>query len=615
MRLISRHILRSLAAPFFWGVLALTGLLLLNQLAQLIDNFGGRGLGWDVMAEAIVLALPALLTLTLPMSVLVATLYAYSSLAADLEMVAMYANGLSVWRMVRPAFVAATFVAIVNFLLFDQLVPLSNTRFRTLRSDVFRKAPTLTLRPQQLNELSSSGYVLRAREISNADGQLREVTIWDLRRFDGRRVIHADSGRMAQSPDGTDLLMTLYDGEILDFSTVEPTRVERTAFHVNVVNIKDVQDEFERSDAQLERGDRERSGCELLDGITEGDWALEEAHQRREQLTRRDLRHLMALPPLPPPPVQPRPEFPPHCGQWREVQKVLERVLLPRTADASVATPSVALPSRHLAETDLELPPAARQSEHPTESDTEPPLAARQSEHPTESDIEPPLAAAQQEPVRLLTPQDSAAARRRLDSIRRFKDSTSRLGVTPDSEVVPQQQEPADSIDGVPLYPVQPQPPPFLVNPPGYPGAPGDPGMATTMMDVSGARMQADEALRITREYAVEYHKKFAIPLGSFCFVLMGVALALKFPRSGIGLVIGGSLLIFLAFYVLLIGGESLADKGVVSAEVAMYLPVALFTLAGLAAVASANREMGTARTVGLGEWLRDLFRRRSAPS
>src|SRR5690606_31214493 len=110
MRLISRHILRALAAPFFWGALALTGLLLLNSLPQIIDTFGGRGLGWDVMVEVIVLALPALLTLTLPMSVLVATLYAYSSLAADLEMVAMYANGLSVWRMVRPAFVAAIFV-------------------------------------------------------------------------------------------------------------------------------------------------------------------------------------------------------------------------------------------------------------------------------------------------------------------------------------------------------------------------------------------------------------------------------------------------------------------------------------------------------------------------
>lgn len=573
MRLISRHILRSLAAPFFWGALALTGLLLLNQLAPLIDTFGGRGLGWDVMAEAILLALPALLTLTLPMSVLVATLYAYSTLAADLEMVAMYANGLSVWRMVRPAFVAATFVAIINFLLFDQLVPLSNTRFRTLRADVFRKSPTLTLRPQQLNELSNTGYVMRASEISNIGGQLRGVTIWDLRRFDGRRVIHADSGLMAQSPDGTDLLMTLYDGEILDFSTVEPTRVERTAFHVNVVTIREVQDDFQRSEGQLERGDRERSGCELLDGITAGSWELDNAHQRREQLTRRDLRHLMSLPPLPPPPVQPRPDFPPHCGKWREVQRVLERVLLPQAADATEAMPLLQDPAR----------PA-----------TAPPQSAAPRQNPQDSTVRR---------LRIRTELDSA-------SFRRFKDSTSRLGVTLDQDLVPQQ--PADSVDAMPLSPETPQLPPYLVDPQGYPGGGFDQGMATTMMDVSGARMQADEALRITREYAVEYHKKFAIPLGSFCFVLMGVALALKFPRSGIGLVIGGSLLIFLTFYVLLIGGENLADKGVVSPEVAMYLPVALFTLAGLAAVASANREMGTARTAGLGEWLRDLFRRRA---
>lgn len=570
MRLISRHILRSLAAPFFWGVLALTGLLLMNSLAQLIDQFGGRGLGWDVMVEAIVLALPALLTLTLPMSVLVATLYAYSSLAADLEMVAMYANGLSVWRMVRPAFVAAIFVAIVNFLLFDQLVPLSNTRFRTLRADVFRKAPTLTLRAQQLNELPPTGYLLRASEISNASGQLRQVTIWDLRRYDGRRVIHADSGRMAQSPDGTDLLMTLYDGEILDFSTAEPTRVEQTAFLVNVVTIRDVQDDFQRSEGQLERGDRERSGCELLDGITEATWALDEAHDRREQLTRRDLRHLMALPPLPPPPVQPRPEFPPHCGQWRDVQRLLERVLLPRRAEAQSV-------------------PAGP----------------------------PPVADLQQDPAR--SAQDSTRPRLRIpteqgtDSLRRIKDSLNRLRVTPKQDLVPQR---ADSGETVPLYPVDPNgTPTFLVPPPGTPGGQGDPGMATTMMDVSGARMTANEALRVTREYAVEYHKKFAIPLGSFCFVLMGVALALKFPRSGIGLVIGGSLLIFLTFYVLLIGGENLADKGVVSAEVAMYAPVAIFTLAGLAAVAAANREMGTARTAGIGEWLRDLFRRRTPSS
>jgi lipopolysaccharide export system permease protein len=92
--------------------------------------------------------------------------------------------------------------------------------------------------------------------------------------------------------------------------------------------------------------------------------------------------------------------------------------------------------------------------------------------------------------------------------------------------------------------------------------------------------------------------------------VLVGVALALKYPRSGIGLVIGGSLVIFLVFYVLLIGGEGLADKGVISPQVAMYAPVVIFTVVGLAAVASANREMGTSRSVGIMEALVGLFRR-----
>lgn len=555
MPLISRHILRSLAAPFFWGVLALTGLLLLNQLALLIDTFGGRGLDWRVMAEAIVLALPALLTLTLPMSVLVATLYGYSTLANDLEMVAMYANGISVWRMVRPALIASIGVMIVNFLLFDQLVPISNTRFRTLRYDVTRKSATLALRAQQLNELPPTGYVLRAAEIGDEGGSLRDVSIWDLRRFEGRRVIHADSGTMAQSADSTDLLMTLYHGEILDFSTSDPTRVERTAFVVNVVTIADVQSEFERTDGQMERGDRELSGCELLDGITAAEWSLDNARLRREQLTRRDLRHLMNLPPLPPPPVQPRPEFAPRCGAWRGVQRVLERILLPGTLEAQ------------------------------SQQDPQDP---------------PPASAAQS--------QDAPRLR-----LRRQNDS----GIIPEvtESVAVERQQPqqgvADSADAVPLFEMAPADRSrFPVDPSGLPFGPQDQGMAASMVEVSGARMQSQEALRVSREYAVEYHKKFAIPLGSFCFVLVGVALALKFPGSGIGLVIGGSLVVFLTFYVLLIGGESLADKGVVSPELAMYLPVAVFTLGGLAAVAAANREMGTARSAGIGEWFASIWRK-----
>ena len=163
MRLISRHILRSLAAPFFWGVAALTGLLLLNSLPPLIERFGGKGLPASIMIEGVLLFLPALLALTLPMAVLVSTLYGYSQLAAALEMVAMYANGISVWRMARPRWSARRSIAIINFFVFDQLVPRSNVRFSDLRDSRHEQVADAGAPATSAQRAAPpSGYVLRA---------------------------------------------------------------------------------------------------------------------------------------------------------------------------------------------------------------------------------------------------------------------------------------------------------------------------------------------------------------------------------------------------------------------------------------------------------------------
>ncbi|HRX18075.1 MAG TPA: LptF/LptG family permease [Gemmatimonadales bacterium] len=589
MRLITRHILRALTAPFLWGVAALTGLLLLNQLAPLIDRFGGKGLGAEVMLEAVVLALPALLTLTIPMSVLVATLYAYSTLAADLEMVAMYANGLSVWRMVRPALIAAVGITLVNYLLFDQIVPLSNSRYKTLQLAVYNVSPTLSLRAEELNELGTAGYVLRAHEIRPEDGRMTDISIYDLLRYDGRRAIHADSGRMARSPTGADLLLTLYDGEAIDYSTAEPTRIERTTFRINVVRLADVEREFTRSLGLAERGDREKSGCELLDGITESEWRFTQAARQRERLTRRDLRNLAGLPPLPPPAAEAMPDFAPHCvGPMGRVQRALERAFLPGELEAQEPVPPVQDPVR-----------VTQDSLRP----------AQDSLRPRDS-----LGAGTDSASGLLPRLPAGALRERLAA----KDSLAAAEVTSQDSG----QGLGDEAPEAPLGPADPADPALA-----GPGADGLPpfaqggqrldGIVVNMNEIIAARLNSRENLRTMREYDVEYHKKFAIPLASFCFVLVGVALALKFPRSGIGLVIGGSLLIFLLFYVLLIGGENLANDGVISAEVAMYAPVIVLTLIGVAAVAAADREMGTARSVSIVEWLVGLLprrRRRESP-
>jgi lipopolysaccharide export system permease protein len=527
MRLISRHILQALAAPFLWGLAALTGLLLLNQLAPLIDQFGGKGLQAGVIIEAVLLTLPALLALSLPMAVLVSTLYGFSQLASDLELVAMYATGISVWRMTRPALLAALGVALVNFLLYDQVVPRSNTRFSALQTAVFNKMPTLSLRPQVLNPLPPNvvKYVLKAASIDPVTGAMTAVQIYDLSAVDARSIIVADSGRMAKSPSGTDLLLTLYHGEALEYEQSDPGRLQRTVFATDRVRIRNVTNQLQTASPIDNRSDnRSMTGCELLDARD----AMRHQHameiEYAEYYTRQDLHFLNGLT-APARPEMHLDSLPPHCGVFRKAETWFRQLMLPRDLHAQ-STP----PGQHPAQ----VPPMAQQP-------------------------------APQQPVR---PPSAPAG-------------TGNPALTPGGFLVP----------------------PFVPRP-------GDDGLPTkAAVAAQATRMAANYHIQMLG-YAVEFHKKFAIPLGSICFVLLGVALALKYPRGGIGLVIGASLVIFLGFYILLIGGENVAKKGYVSPALAIQGPLILFTTMGLLAVQAANREMGSVRSGGVFQSLRGLLRR-----
>ena len=60
--------------------------------------------------------------------------------------------------------------------------------------------------------------------------------------------------------------------------------------------------------------------------------------------------------------------------------------------------------------------------------------------------------------------------------------------------------------------------------------------------------------------YEVEIQKKFGLAAACVVLALAGVTIALRFRRGGVGLVIGAGGVVFTGYYVLLVGGESLAE-------------------------------------------------------
>ncbi len=105
-----------------------------------------------------------------------------------------------------------------------------------------------------------------------------------------------------------------------------------------------------------------------------------------------------------------------------------------------------------------------------------------------------------------------------------------------------------------------------------------------------GLKSREETGLRRINKYWVEIHKKGSIPVACIVFVLIGAPIAVRYPRGGVGLVVGVSLAFFAAYYVSLVGGEELADRDIISPMWAMWAPNILFGVFGVFALIGATR-------------------------
>jgi len=83
-------------------------------------------------------------------------------------------------------------------------------------------------------------------------------------------------------------------------------------------------------------------------------------------------------------------------------------------------------------------------------------------------------------------------------------------------------------------------------------------------------------------QFRVEIHKKFSIPVACLVFVLAGAPLGTAIRGRGVAVSIGISLAFFWVYWMFLIGGEELADRGFVDPAVSMWAPNLLFGGLGL---------------------------------
>jgi lipopolysaccharide export system permease protein len=270
---LSGHVIKAHLGPFLFALSAITGLIFVNAIALRVDSLVGKGLPWRVILEFLVLSLPHTVALSLPMSVLVAVLYAFSEMASSNEITAMAAGGVRPSRIMTPVLGLGIIATLVMLFFNDTVLPESNHALKNLLLDIGRKSPTLELREQVVNELRTGTgierYFLTADQIDHETNEMVNITIFDSNDGSTHRTTYASSGTMAFNNARTDLYLTLRNGVVHEVQSDRIGSFSRVYFDEQIVPLREVGNELDRRMGGSDRSDREMGFALLAENARE----------------------------------------------------------------------------------------------------------------------------------------------------------------------------------------------------------------------------------------------------------------------------------------------------------------------------------------------------------
>jgi lipopolysaccharide export system permease protein len=103
--------------------------------------------------------------------------------------------------------------------------------------------------------------------------------------------------------------------------------------------------------------------------------------------------------------------------------------------------------------------------------------------------------------------------------------------------------------------------------------------------------MRIEDYELTARQYEVEIQKKYAIPFACFVFILVGCPLGIMTKGGNFGISAAISIGFYIFYWACLIGGEKLADRGILDPVLSMWMGNIAVFIMGIILVVKVNNE------------------------
>lgn len=252
MKITYRYILMEMMPTFFITVSMLTFLFMTNKVFLLLDLVLNKK---APLVDTLILYLsliPFVLSLTIPMSMMVATLLAFGRLSSDMEVTAFKSSGIHLFHLIAPVLVFGAVMTIAMLYFNDKILPAANYTFKQTHFKIVQKQANVAIRERVfIDQFEDYQFYI---DHLNSDGLFSQVKVFN--HWSPQAPVQttlAKTGSLETNAQKYQMLFHLNDGVMswdnTNYQTYNRLYFQRYTIHLKLENqlahIDDIKKDFE----------------------------------------------------------------------------------------------------------------------------------------------------------------------------------------------------------------------------------------------------------------------------------------------------------------------------------------------------------------------------------
>ena len=244
MKILDKYLLKSFLITFATVFVILFFIFVLQVVWLFISELAGKDLDFIMIIKFLMFKMPSIIPLVLPLSVLLASIMTFGSLAENYEFAAMKSSGISLQRSMRTLIYFIAILSVVAFFFANNVIPYAEYKFINFRRNIAQVKPAMAIAEGQFSQVGT--YNIKVEKKSGDNGRyLSGVTIHKLSNIGAgsNTVIKAKKGELISNENSNILKLVLKDGNY--YEDIIPKKFEdrnkvpfaKSEFKTYVINI------------------------------------------------------------------------------------------------------------------------------------------------------------------------------------------------------------------------------------------------------------------------------------------------------------------------------------------------------------------------------------------